>query len=76
MGYYSTFVVRIWVDNDQRMRRGYVQHVATQEAAHFVTFDKMEEFVLSHLSPPQDKTCDEEENGSDMPGKATGIANE
>ena len=77
MGHYSTFVVRIWVDSDQRMSRGYVQHVATQKATHFVAFDKMEEFILSHLNPPPDDTCEPEKGiNQDIPAQATRIPDE
>ena len=77
MGHYSTFVVRIWVDSDQRMSRGYVQHVATQKATHFVAFDKMEEFILRHLNPPQDDTCEPEKGiNQDIPTQATRITDE
>lgn len=77
MGHYSTFVVRIWVDSDQRMSRGYVQHVATQKAVHFVTFDKMEEFILRNLNPPQDDTCEQEGRiNRDIPTQVTRITDE
>ncbi len=77
MGYYSTFVVRIWVDSDQKMSRGYVQHVATQKATHFVAFDKMEEFILRHLNPPQDDTCEQEGRiNQDIPTQVTRITDE
>jgi len=77
MGHYSTFVVRIWVDSDQRMSRGYVQHVATQKATHFVAFDKMEEFILRHLNPPQDDTCEPEKGiNQDIPTQVTRITDE
>jgi hypothetical protein len=52
MGYYSSFVVKVWVDNDQNMSRGYIQHVGTQETMHFLGFDKMLEFIDGHLNPP------------------------
>ena len=77
MGHYSTFVVRIWVNSDQRMSRGYVQHVATQKATHFVAFEKMEEFILSHLNPPQDDTYELEVGISqDIPTQVTRITDE
>ncbi len=53
MGYYSSFVVKIWVAEDGRMSRGHIQHVGTRETVHFVTVDKMVEFVMGHLSPSQ-----------------------
>lgn len=63
MGYYSSFVVKVWVGDDQKMIRGYVQHVGTQEAMHFLTFDKMAAFVMSHLNPP----------ASHLPGQDEGV---
>ena len=51
MSHYSSFIVRIWVGEDGRMVRGYVQHVATQEAAHFVDISKMLAFIEAHLQP-------------------------
>ena len=53
-GYYSSFVVKIWVNegNDAGMLRGQIHHVGTQESAHFLNFDKMMEFIMSHLNPP------------------------
>ena len=52
MGYYSSFVVKLWVKDDQSLIKGHVQHVGTQEGRHFLTFDKMMEFMLDHLNPP------------------------
>lgn len=49
MGFYSSFVVKIWVDDHGKMRRGYVQHVGTQDSAHFLTLDKMHSFMMNHL---------------------------
>lgn len=55
MGFYSSFVVRIWVDDDLKMQRGHVQHVGTQESISFLTLDKMHAFMMNHLnSPPVD----------------------
>ena len=61
MGYYSSFVVKVWVTDDRKMSRGYIQHVGTQETMHFLTFDKMVEFVLNHLNPPQNHWAEREE---------------
>jgi len=55
MGHYSSFVVKIWVDEESGMSRGYVQHVGTQEGMHFLALDKMAQFMMDHLgsSPSQ-----------------------
>lgn len=53
MGHYSSFVVRIWVDENEMLSKGYVQHVGTQETVHFASLDKMAEFIINHLSPSQ-----------------------
>jgi hypothetical protein len=53
MGHYSSFVVRVWVDENEMLSKGYVQHVGTQETVHFASLDKMTEFIMNHLSPSQ-----------------------
>ena len=35
MGYYNSFVVKIWTEDGRNLTRGYVQHVGTQESIHF-----------------------------------------
>ena len=50
MGHYSSFIVRIWVDEQEMLSNGYVQHVGTQEGIYFASLDKMTEFIMSHLS--------------------------
>jgi hypothetical protein len=57
MGHYSSFVVRIWVDSGGAMSRGQIQHVASRETAHFLTIEKMTEFMVSHLGAGQNE-CD------------------
>jgi hypothetical protein len=57
MGHYSSFVVKIWVDSGGGMSRGQIQHVATRETAHFLTIEKMAEFMVSHLEAGQNE-CD------------------
>lgn len=52
MGYYNTFVVKIWCDNCGQMVRGRVQHVHSQELLHFLDTKNMTDFMLQHLSPP------------------------
>jgi hypothetical protein len=61
MGYYSSFVVKIWVDENEGVSRGYVQHVGTQEAVYFLTLDKMVNFIMNHLGPPPSHDVKSEE---------------
>jgi len=53
MGHYSSFIVRIWVGEQEMLSNGYVQHVGTQEGMYFASFEKMTEFIMSHLSSPE-----------------------
>jgi hypothetical protein len=50
MGYYNSFVVKIWTEDGQNLARGYIQHVGTQESTYFADWKKMANFMLSHLS--------------------------
>ena len=52
MGYYITFVVRIWCKDMGELDKGYVQHVGTQEQRYFLNMDDLTDFIRSHLSPP------------------------
>ena len=52
MGYYTTFVVKIWCDDSRKLNRGYVQHVSSQEQRHFLDMDDLTDFILGHLVPP------------------------
>lgn len=52
MGYYNSFVVRIWADESEGTVRGHIQHVSSQESAHFLGLDKMVDFIIAHLTPP------------------------
>ena len=49
MGFYSSFVVRIWVDKDGRFSKGHVQHVASKEERHFLDWANMLAFVADHI---------------------------
>lgn len=52
MGYYNTFVVKVWCDEAQGIRRGRIQHVSSQEHAYFLSLQDMTNFIASHLGPP------------------------
>ena len=49
VGYYNTFVVKIWCDDHGEMVRGHVQHVSSQEHTYFSSLENMTGFVVSHL---------------------------
>ena len=51
MGYYNTFVVKIWCDYTGEMLRGNIQHVSTQERSYFLSLPDMTDFIVKHLSP-------------------------
>lgn len=52
MGYYNTFVVKIWCDDHEEMIRGHTQHVSSQEHAYFSSLENLSDFIASHLGPP------------------------
>ncbi len=60
MGHYNSFVVRIWTDNDGKMR-GQISHVGTRESASFLDFNKMLDFLQIHLKAPVDRLLSREE---------------
>ncbi len=57
MGSYTSFVVRIWSDEQTRMH-GTVQHVASRDSLAFRDLQAMVAFILSHVGPA----------GEDVPG--------
>ena len=50
MGYYNSFVVKIWTENGRNLTRGYIQHVGTQESVCFADWEKVLDFISKHLS--------------------------
>jgi hypothetical protein len=68
MGYYATFVVRIWCEDTGELNKGYVQHAGTQEQRYFVNMDDLIGFIRSHLIPPTDNLdVDTEKLGERIP---------
>lgn len=51
MGYYNSFVVRIWSD-EQGLSRGSIEHVSTRDNLVFSDPTAVVEFIRLHLSPP------------------------
>lgn len=52
MGYYNSFVVRIWSQPDGRLR-GSIEHVASREHLAFLDPIAVVNFMRTHLKPPQ-----------------------
>jgi len=52
VGYYNSFVVKIWSDEPGGKVRGHIQHVTSEESSHFLNLDKMMDFIIAHLGPP------------------------
>lgn len=62
MGYYNSFVLKIWTDEQERKVRGHILHVSSQEGVYFLNVDKMVDFIMAHLQPPSDSALENEEN--------------
>ena len=60
MGYYNSFVLKIWTDEEERRVRGHILHVSSQEDIYFLDVDKMVDFIMAHLYPPPDSTPESE----------------
>ena len=58
MGYYNTFVVKIWLD--EGIMRGHIQHVSTREDTYFLSLEDMTNFMMSHLCPPSNGAVTQE----------------
>ena len=54
MGFYNSFIVRIWSKTSGKPDRGYIQHVGTQDKRHFLDIHDMVEFIQNHLAHPGD----------------------
>lgn len=66
MPHYSSFVIKIWVD-EGKIVRGEIRHVGTQECIHFADAGKISEFVMSHLSPAQIDSPGHDQSMSTIP---------
>jgi len=52
VGYYNTFVVKIWCNDHGQMVRGHVQHVSSKDYIYFLGLNDMNDFVISHVNLP------------------------
>ncbi len=78
MGYYNSFVIKIWAEDDKETIRGHMRHVGTQEEMYFLSLDKMIGFIMSHLGPSANHpfTHEEEEKGGVNLSQDSGIIDE
>lgn len=51
MGYYNSFVVRVWSD-EQGQLRGRIEHVLTHDTFGFSDPTAVVDFIRTHLGPP------------------------
>ena len=51
MGYYNSFVVRIWT-NEQGRSRGHIEHVGSRDSLVFLAPEAIIDFIYAHLAPP------------------------
>ncbi len=64
MGYYNTFVVRIWSD-EQGLSRGHIEHVLTHDNLVFGDPLAVVEFIRIHLGPPPSFIPPSDEEGKE-----------
>ena len=56
MSHYISFVVKLWINDEGIMERGYVQDVAKQNGIYFLTFDKMIDFFEQNVNLTPDNS--------------------
>lgn len=64
MGFYNSFVVKIWSSEVGKLERGHIQHVGTQEQRYFLDTRDLVDFVLSHLAPLADDSTTSTQTGN------------
>ena len=50
MGYYNSFLVKVWTEDGENLLRGYIQHVGTEEDIYFLKLENMVDFILAHIN--------------------------
>ncbi len=71
MGYYNSFVVRIW-SSEHGWTRGKIEHVATHDSLVFDDLAELDDFVRRHLNPPSSHTPDPLEDWLDQESPSDG----
>jgi hypothetical protein len=54
MGHYSSFVVRLWLD-DRGQVRGRIEHVSSRDSLAFVELEGVVAFMRAHIASPPDR---------------------
>ena len=50
MGYYNSFLIKVWTEDEGNLIRGHIQHVGTEEDIYFLKWGKMVDFMLAHIN--------------------------
>jgi len=53
MGYYNSFILRVWSD-DHGAVRGTIEHVGSRDSMAFADPQRVVAFLLAHLGAPND----------------------
>lgn len=67
MGFYSSFVVKLWLNDDGKMVWGQIKHVDTQESVYFRSTDRILLFLEKHLIPPANGFAEDTGSSVTMP---------
>lgn len=49
----SSFVIRLWNDEDRRQWRGHITHIQSRQETYFLTFDQMVNFISGFFKTPE-----------------------
>ncbi|OGO25042.1 MAG: hypothetical protein A2144_13485 [Chloroflexi bacterium RBG_16_50_9] len=67
MGYYNSFLVKVWTDNGEKLLRGHIQHVGTEKDIYFLKWEKMVDFMQAHIKWNFNQRMYEDESDSFYP---------
>jgi hypothetical protein len=51
----SSFVIRIWKDDDRSQWRGHITHIQSRQGGYFITLSQMEDFMSRFISSFQEE---------------------
>lgn len=52
----SSFVIRLWKDEDRQNWRGHITHIQSRQGTYFLTFNQMEDFISKFFTGSKEKT--------------------
>jgi len=73
VGYYNTFVVKVWCNNGGEMIRGHIQHISTQGYMYFSNLEDTVDFITSHLGRLPDNSVTQDKMHDGLTLLAEGI---